>query len=430
MTSSSRSAPDARACPTGTRERPIARTLGSSPPSILRARTARRNDAAALFTSLGVAFIALLALAAVASAGPTTPRTDLELELLFDSRSLADTSGKGNNGNIVGQVNVVRHGPGYALALNGAGYVEIDSTAALSVGTDDYTLYAWVNANPSNRGRILSKGSFFCSTGYMLRLSEAGRPYTEAGSGGTCLITLTGNDEVADNTWHSVAVVGRRGSGVDIYVDGLRSSTQAAGGAWRTASLANQQLGLRVGANNQGGERFVGLIDAVRIYSRQLSDAELLALHRADADSFRPPALAPPTPTPSPTPTPTPLTCSSLTSCAACVSAGCSGWCVATNSCGAADACPNPAATGIQCANKAASECPASPDLGVYPAQCQRGSAGPCRGQYPDAQSRYPNAAGSYPDSKGCYPDAQGRYVDACNRYPNAQGMYPSGSCP
>jgi hypothetical protein len=99
-----------------------------------------------------------------------------------------------------------------------------------------------------------------------------------------------------DGRFHHVAAVVNSnnvtgaGSGT-LYVDGAAVATYAAGFVPNTAAGAPTALG--VGAAPQGDEAFVGNISDARIFNRDLSAAEVLALSRPQLPSFANAAISP-----------------------------------------------------------------------------------------------------------------------------------------
>ncbi len=155
----------------------------------------------------------------------------------------------------------------------GNNFIEVSDNNALDLGSEDFTLHAWVSSsNSTDLQRIISKGSYIGSDGYMIRTSASGQIVVEIN--GTLL--LTSNTSVTDGSWHMVTVTIDRDGDVSIYIDGsLDISTTT-----NTTSLdPSNTTPLRIGTHNVNQEPFYGEIDDVRIYNRVLTEPEIQDLY-------------------------------------------------------------------------------------------------------------------------------------------------------
>jgi hypothetical protein len=85
------------------------------------------------------------------------------------------------------------------------------------------------------------------------------------------------SSSIAQNTWYSLAVV-KNGSSIQCYLNG--ASSGSSGSSFLTT--ANQVNRLYIGTDHTQPAFFMnGFIDAVYIYNRALSGAEVLALHNS-----------------------------------------------------------------------------------------------------------------------------------------------------
>ena len=78
--------------------------------------------------------------------------------------------------------------------------------------------------------------------------------------------------KLPEGQWAHVAAVVGDGH-VRLYLNGKQVAEQAA-----AMALTPSDLPLRLGAASHGGDRFVGLMEDVRVYSRALSPEEIGAL--------------------------------------------------------------------------------------------------------------------------------------------------------
>lgn len=197
--------------------------------------------------------------------------------------SVKDCSGHGHDGVIVGTPTWTTTGKhGGALAFNGTNTcVNLGSAADLRLGT--FTLTAWANATAyvsgtGLNGQILSKAEgnpnaigWRFATVASPNLFEAklavngGGPFTLASPGGQ-----------ATGAWIHVALVLAPNKRGDIYVN----TTRVASNATPPAIYEEIAASMRIGCNGGAKDYFAGQLDELRIYTRELSDAEIAAVAR------------------------------------------------------------------------------------------------------------------------------------------------------
>jgi hypothetical protein len=163
-----------------------------------------------------------------------------------------------------------------SLDLNGASdYVGVSDNASIDVGTSDLTLEAWVKTTQGDGYyRVISKGHYGTTPGYMLQVSKNGKVLGGI-SGGTAAAgywAYADTPTVNDGAWHHVAVVFDRSatSGATAYIDGRPFSMTVGGGTWatdRNGNVANAS-NLRIGAYDGGtSENYNGLVDEVQVWT-------------------------------------------------------------------------------------------------------------------------------------------------------------------
>jgi chitodextrinase len=188
--------------------------------------------------------------------------------------TVADSSGNGNTGTIVGATWTNNGKYGSALSFNGSSsYVDLGNSASLG-GTGSMTWSAWINAAASlpDDGMIVAKSD--SSSGWQLKTSQDSGPSTfgVAITSGS-RIQRYSNTIRALNTWYHVAgVYDASAKTLSIYVNGVLDNGAPSGvvPASQVSSSVNANIGRR-----SGGLYFNGLIDEVRIYNRALSQAEI-----------------------------------------------------------------------------------------------------------------------------------------------------------
>ena len=195
--------------------------------------------------------------------------------------AVADTSGTGNAGTIVG--GTWASGKfGKALAFNGTNaMVTINDSASLDL-TSGMTLEAWVNPKTLGGWRDI----IFKDTDIYFLMGSTPQGQPDLG-GSFASANVYGTAALATNTWTHVAGT-YDGTTMRFYVNGVEVASLAQTGTINTSSGA-----LTIGGDASNGQYWSGLIDEVRIYDRALSATEI----QADMNS---PVVAGTAPPPSP----------------------------------------------------------------------------------------------------------------------------------
>ncbi len=190
--------------------------------------------------------------------------------------TVADSSGNGNTGTVIGATTGVAGMFDQALSFDGDGdYVEVADDDSLDI-TTAITIEAWIN--PTTLGGwkyIVSKRSGTVAN-YGFRLNGQTVEFYYRGSTGWQVWESTSN-VVSTGSWQHVAVSFTFGSGssVALYVDGVPVS-----GSWTygngTESATADTNPVRIGALYPGYLlEFDGLIDEVRIWDVALSEDDI-----------------------------------------------------------------------------------------------------------------------------------------------------------
>lgn len=181
--------------------------------------------------------------------------------------TVADASGHGNTGNIVGAswTNQGRYAGG--LLFNGSSLVTVSDSNSLDL-TNGMTLEAWVSMSTSGgwTTAVLKEQSTDLSYA-LLAGSGSDNPgvyiYTAGQQSATTIPSL------ALNTWTHLAGT-YNGSMLRLFVNGNQVATQLI-----SAPIMASGGPLRIGGNAIWGEYFLGIIDEVRVYNRALSQSEI-----------------------------------------------------------------------------------------------------------------------------------------------------------
>jgi hypothetical protein len=195
-----------------------------------------------------------------------------------------DESGNGNNGRAVGAtLDVDRFGKQNSAYLfdGSSNYIQLVNSGTLAIGLQSYSIAAWVKpVSPTNSGRIFSKGSSGCVTGYMMRMGgpDGNNLHLENAFNGQCYIYFYSNQTIVDGNWHFVVGVVDRAVGAKIYIDGKLDSSQALDtSAYDLSNSRNPTMGVN---DVDASEHFNGDIDEVRVYNRALPASEIQQLYQ------------------------------------------------------------------------------------------------------------------------------------------------------
>ncbi|MHC4251256.1 MAG: SUMF1/EgtB/PvdO family nonheme iron enzyme [Planctomycetota bacterium] len=189
-----------------------------------------------------------------------------------------DSSGKGNDGRLVGNPRRTTGHAGGALEFDGAGGHVAAAVSRDITGASPRSVSAWIRTF-DQEAPVVSWGANRTGEKYVFRVQDAdgvaGAMRIEVKGG-----WVVGNTVVADGRWHHVAVVYPPGS-TDVlhhilYVDGKLEPMSSTDGQ----QMDTADGGRIVIAADEEERCFSGTIDDVRIYDRALSGEEIAALHR------------------------------------------------------------------------------------------------------------------------------------------------------
>jgi hypothetical protein len=190
---------------------------------------------------------------------------------LFDEGSgeeAKDSSGRGHNGKIIGDVLWVDGKFGTALDFPGnlTDCVQVESTPAFQI-TDAITLMGWIKTTEAIAADIVGKddGS---DRNYNIHVATSGKLFLNGG-GRTAMPGIT---PINDDDWHHIAGTWD-GDIAIIYVDGEEEASSTFAGPIATSDVP-VKIGLR--GNGEGVDRiFRGVIDEVAIFNAALSGEDI-----------------------------------------------------------------------------------------------------------------------------------------------------------
>jgi len=185
-----------------------------------------------------------------------------------------DWSGHDNHGNIVGEPQWVDGQVGGALELDGENWVDCGNPADLQI-IGPMTIACWVNpaALGYDQGFVALNGSYAFKVSDFQNSPDHLRFTTPGVLDHDAYNAILNNDE-----WQHVAVTFEPDTvrGAIFYIDGVEidrvDSSALSGGAGP----------FLIGNNQWAGQRFVGLIDDVRVYNRILTAEEITQAMRGD----------------------------------------------------------------------------------------------------------------------------------------------------
>ena len=216
----------------------------------------------------------LAVIAAVAGAAVAQDDPNLVGYWQFEGDAL-DASGNGRDGSLQGNATFTDGLFGQALELGGSpDYVNIDGYQGI-LGGHAFSIAAWVTSTGSGDRTIVNWGSSTNGQRVDFRLYQ-GRLRVEHGNG-----NRQGDTTLNDGEWHHVALTVVEGASISypdviLYLDGqddTRSGTDP--DTFNITASVDVSIGRRATHNNR---YYPGLIDEVRIYDKELTADEVLAL--------------------------------------------------------------------------------------------------------------------------------------------------------
>ena len=206
------------------------------------------------------------------------PETVVGIWLLDENEGniVADSSGNGHEGEIVGDLSWVAGKSNSALEFPG-GYVSIPHSDNLTLTT--FSITAWVKlANPGAYQALVEKGAVAGDVrNYYLAVTPDGLLYGgfKGANGWNSCVAET----VVDEEWRYIAVTYDMES-ILTYVDGESSSEITLGQEGGIDPLQNDAPVTFGVTNTAGGEPAQGIIDEVGIFNGALSEADVMNIMR------------------------------------------------------------------------------------------------------------------------------------------------------
>ncbi len=233
-----------------------------------------------------ISFVLVLGLVLTSMTGAADP--DLVAHWKFDDGSgttLFDSSGNGHDGTLMGDPKWVPGKLGGALEFDGDGdYVDCGSSPDFAIPVN-ISITCWIKVDVFDK----TWQAIITTSDSSWRVHRSSSSNNIAwGTSGLSPTDLTGTTDVSTGEWFHIATV-YNGTQKLLYIDGnLDASSDSTGNI--TASSVPVYIGENSGAT---GRFWAGLIDDVRIYSRALSETEILGVMAGGGTDF-PQASSPP----------------------------------------------------------------------------------------------------------------------------------------
>lgn len=198
-----------------------------------------------------------------------------------------DSSGNGNNGNVINAAWEISCVSDSCLNFSGGGEtgsrINIPNSASLSTIKTGLTVAYWVNRYENDGGYHILKQDAFgglkdtgsCSSGTKYHFWT----YHET-TGHDDMQICT--DNMALNEWHHIAITWAPGE-KKIYIDGIESASSTASAMDLSISNKPLLLGNSGTWHGYGYKSFIGLLDEIYVYNRTLSRTEIQQLYCFDA---------------------------------------------------------------------------------------------------------------------------------------------------
>jgi len=204
-----------------------------------------------------------------------------------------DSSGSGNDGTLTGSPPHVQgvNGIGQAISLDGTSqYIDLgDILDSIFSGSNAiFSISTWIKPNSSSLSNafVISKYDNDAShKEFVFRVKSSNVQFIYYGPSGGYRI-FQGDTTFQQDRWYHIAVIYDGAQSYDnrvkLYVNGVNDGQAVTGSSGSPTSIEAYSTPLFIGARTDalGSYNFGGLIDDVRIYNRNLSDAQVYALYQ------------------------------------------------------------------------------------------------------------------------------------------------------
>ncbi len=184
-------------------------------------------------------------------------------------KTLADASGNGHDGELVGKAGWTNDGKfENALEFEGAPGSRVEIPHDKSLNLEEWTITAWVKVQPTGAWSIvLVKDPANGLQNYSLDMNDGGRVFSEitnAGNWSDCGSVTT----VQDDEWHFLAA-SYDGKNLHVYVEGKQEKEQA----FAPGDVNNAPVS--IGDRMDSTQPLKGIIDDIGLFNIALSEDDL-----------------------------------------------------------------------------------------------------------------------------------------------------------
>ncbi len=214
------------------------------------------------------------------------PKNSLVGHWTFDGGNMTsvtstDISGQGNHGTST-IISATRGKIGQGLDFKDSNYfVNLGDPSSLRL-TTQFTISSWIKVRAhKNYNQVFMKNDANLDF-YGLVLDANGNLTGQVGNGGSN-VTLVGNSDLSTNKWYHVAATynsGLASGNLKLYINGVEDTYVGNGNF--TSGVGDTTGGYtNIAKDPVNGRNFDGALDDVRVYSRPLAPAEIMALYKA-----------------------------------------------------------------------------------------------------------------------------------------------------
>ncbi len=192
-----------------------------------------------------------------------------------------DVSGNNYNGTLIGSPSYTSNNNGGIIFDSNAKYGTLP-TSGLAFGTGQFAIEVWVYSTAAVTNNVIYASQSSNVAGFVALYYPSGLGFalTDFNSVGV-RTTTTHQTAVSQNTWYHVVGVRNASNQYIVYVNGVASTTNA------TATTSLTTAAPQIASNPATtGERFTGTIASLRLYTKSLSDSEVLQNYNATKGRF------------------------------------------------------------------------------------------------------------------------------------------------
>ena len=191
------------------------------------------------------------------------------------NKDVKDHKGSGH-GTWTGTDTYVNGSEGYAGSFDGSRYVTLDDETLYDFErTDAFSLLFRLKYNAQNNTTILAKRDSTSDVGYSVFLTTGLLNFQLEGSSTECAISVD-DTNIDDEEWHHIVITydgTSLVSGINVYFDGVLQSKNTVTDTLSQTILNSKEL--TIGAETDGGAKFTGSIDEVKIFNTELTTTEI-----------------------------------------------------------------------------------------------------------------------------------------------------------